>query len=257
MIPYGHQNLGDDDIEGVLKVLKSDWLTQGPKVLEFEKKLADYCGSKYAVVVSHGTAGLQLAYLAAGLGSGDEVVTTPNSFVATTNMMMAVGAKPIFCDIRADTWNIDEDAIEDHITSKTKAIVPVHFAGQPCEMEKIHSLAQKYNLVVIEDACHALGAKHRDKMVGALSDMTVFSFHPVKSITTAEGGAVLTDNKEYYDKLVSLRNHGISKDEQGKNVMNTLGYNFRMNDVQAALGINQLDKLDGFVEKRHQVVEWY
>lgn len=259
MIPYGHQQINQDDIEEVVKVLQSDWLTQGPKIAEFEKALADYCGAKYAVVCSNGTSALHLAYMAAGLSSGDEVITTPNTFVATSNMLLAVGAKPVFCDIRLDTYNIDENKIEELVAKRTKAIAPVHFAGQPCEMEKIKEIADKNNLLIIEDACHALGAKYKGEKVGSCkySNLTVFSFHPVKPITTGEGGAILTNNEDYYKKMLSLRSHGIHKDENGKNIMTELGYNYRMTDVQAALGLSQLKKLDGFISKRHEVVEWY
>lgn len=259
MIPYGHQLIDKKDIIEVVKVLKSDWLTQGPKVLEFEKKLAEYSGAKFAVAVSNGTAALHLAYLASGLKKRDEVITTPNTFVATANMLLAVGAKPIFCDIRLDTNNIDEAKIEKLITPKTKAIVPVHFSGQSCEMRAIHKIAQKYKLLVIEDACHALGAKYQGKKIGGCShsDMAVFSFHPVKSITTGEGGAILTNDKKIYGQLTSLRNHGIHKDKQGKNVMTELGFNYRLTDIQAVLGISQLNKLNNFIKKRHEVVAWY
>lgn len=258
MIPYGHQSIDKKDIEAVIKVLKSDWLTQGPKVLEFEKALAKYCGAKYAVVVNNGTAALHLAYLVAGFKGGDEIITTPNTFVATSNMMLVVGAKPVFCDIRLDTYNIDETKIEKLITKKTKAIVPVHFSGQPCEMDEIYRIAKKYKLLVIEDACHALGARYKNKKIGSLkSDMTIFSFHPVKSITTGEGGSILTNDKKYYEKLILLRNHGIVKDKQGKNVMTELGFNYRMTDIQAALGIGQLKKIDNFIAKRREIVSWY
>ena len=266
MIPYGHQFIDKSDITEVIKVLKSDWLTQGPKVLGFEKALVRYCGAKYAVAVCNGTAALHLAYLASGLKNGDEVITTPNTFVATSNMLLAVGAKPVFCDIRLDTYNIDENKIEKLIINlpagrqeKLKAIVPVHFAGQPCEMKKIKAIANKYKLLIIEDACHALGAKYKKDKIGncRYSDMAVFSFHPVKSITTGEGGAILTNNKKYYEKLVSLRSHGIHKDKRGKNVMTELGYNYRMTDIQAALGLSQLKKLDEFIKARRQIVQCY
>ena len=225
MIPYGHQFIDQNDLDGVADTLKSDWLTQGPKVLEFEKNLAKYCGAKYAVTVCNGTAALHLSYLAIGLQKEDEAITTPNTFVATSNMMLAVGAKPVFCDIRPDTYNIDENKIEKLITPKTKAIVPVHFAGQPCEMEKIKKIAKKYKLAIIEDACHALGAEYKGEKIGGCqySDMAVFSFHPVKSITTGEGGAVLTNSKKYYEKLMSLRSHGIHKDEKGKKIVDPRG----------------------------------
>lgn len=259
MIPYGHQSIDKKDLEAVIKILRSDWLTQGPKVLEFERSLAKYCGAKYVVAVCNGTAALHLAYSAVDFKKGSEIITTPNTFVATTNMLLAVGAKPVFCDIRLDTYNIDEEKIEKLITKKTKAIVPVHFAGQPCEMNKINKIAKKYKLAVIEDACHALGAKYRGKKIGGCqySDMTVFSFHPVKSITTGEGGAILTNNKKYYEKLISLRSHGIHKDKTGKNIMTELGYNYRITDIQAVLGVSQLKKLGGFVKSRRQVALWY
>jgi len=266
MIPYGHQFIDKNDVAEVIKVFKSDWLTQGPKVLGFEKALAKYCGAKYAIAVCNGTAALHLAYLASGLKNGDEVITTPNTFVATSNMLLAVGAKPVFCDIRLDTYNIDENKIEKLITTasagqakKIKAIVPLHFAGQPYEMGKIKKIADKYKLLIIEDACHALGAKYKKNKIGNChySDMAVFSFHPVKSITTGEGGAILTNNKKYYKKLMSLRSHGIHKDKRGKNVMTELGYNYRMTDIQASLGISQLKKLDGFIKARRQIVGWY
>lgn len=259
MISYGRQFIDRKDIQSVVKVLESDWLTQGPKVLEFEKALAEYCGSRYAAACSSGTAALHLAYLAAGFKKGDEIITTPNTFAATANMILAVGAKPIFCDIRLDTNNIDETKIEGLITSRTKAIAPVHFAGQPCQMEKINKIAGKYKLLVIEDACHALGARYKNGKIGncEYAAMAVFSFHPVKSITTGEGGAVLTNNIKFYEKLISFRNHGIHKDSQGKNVMTAFGYNYRMADIQAALGISQLKKLDKFIKIRHKIVKWY
>ena len=257
MIPYGHQDIDETDIKEVIKVLKSDWLTQGPKILEFEKALAKYCTAKYAVAVCNGTAALHLAYSASNIQKGDEVIVTPNTFAATTNMFLALGAKPIFCDINLDTYNIDETKIEKLITKKTKAIVPVDFAGQPNEMGKIMRIAKKHKLIVIEDACQSLGAKYMKKKIGSIADLTVFSFHPVKSITTGEGGAIITNNKKYYDKLLLFRNHGIYKDKTGKNVMTELGFNYRITDIQTALGINQLKKIDSFIYKRHQVVKWY
>ncbi len=256
-IPYGRQTIDSNDIKAVVKVLKSDWLTQGPAVKQFEESLAKYCGAKYAVAVSTGTAALHLAYLVAGLGHGDEVITTPNTFAATSNMILAVGAKPVFCDIRLDNHNIDEEKIEKLITPKTKAIVPVHFAGHPCDMGKILALAKKHNLIVIEDACHALGASYKNKKIGSIGDMSVFSFHPVKSITTGEGGAILTNNPELHKKLTHLRTHGITKDENGFNVMTALGYNYRITDIQTALGISQLKKLDKFIRARQQVFNTY
>ena len=257
MIPYGRQSIDKKDIAAISAVLKSDWLTQGPKVLEFEKALAKYCGAKFAVVVSSGTAALHLAYLVAGIGKGDEVITTPNTFVATANMLLVVGAKPVFCDIRKDTFNIDEKKIEKLMTKKTKAVVPVHFAGQPCDMDAILKIAKKHKLLVIEDACHALSAEYKNKKIGSIGDMTVFSFHPVKPITTGEGGAILTNNKDFYKKLIHLRSHGVTKNKKGFNVMTTFGYNYRLTDIQAALGISQLKKLNQFAHKRYRLVKLY
>ncbi len=257
MIPYGKQCLDKSDIDAVVKALKSPFLTQGPKVLEFENALAKYCGSKYAIAVSNGTAALHLAYLVAGLKEGDEVITTPNTFVATSNMLLAVGVKPVFCDIRLDTYNIDETKIEGLITKKTKAIAPVHFAGGACEMDTILKIAKKYKLKVIEDGCHALGSVYKKKPIGGIGDMTVMSFHAVKAITTGEGGAILTNSKKSYDRLLSLRSHGIHKDKKGFNVMTEMGYNYRITDIQCALGLSQLERLPYFVEKRRVIVKKY
>lgn len=259
MIQYGKQNINQQDVQVVRQVLKSDFLTQGPQVLKFEKALARYCGAKYAVAVTNGTSALHLSYLIAGLKKGDKVITTPNTFVATTNMLLVLGAKPVFCDIREDTYNIDENQIEKLITKKTKAIVPVDFAGHSCEMEKIWKIAQKHNLIVIKDSAQGLGGKYNDFQIGSgrYSDMTIFSFHPVKSITTGEGGAILTNSKKYYQKLISLRSHGVHKDKNGQNVMTELGYNYRMTEMQAVLGISQLKRLNSFIKKRHQVIKWY
>ena len=257
MIPYGKQLISQEDINEVVEVLKSDWLTQGPKVLEFEKALAKYIGVKYAVAVSHGTAAFHLSYLALNLKKGDEVIVTPNTFTSVVNMMIIIGVKPIFCDIRLDTYNIDESKIEELITDKTKAIVSLDFAGHSCDMDKINVIAKKYNLIVIEDACHALGGKYKGNKIGSMADMSVLSFHPVKPITTGEGGAILTNNEDYYKKMVFLRSHGISKDETGKNIMTELGFNYRLTDIQAALGLSQLKKLDSFIKERQKVANMY
>jgi UDP-4-amino-4,6-dideoxy-N-acetyl-beta-L-altrosamine transaminase len=257
-IPYGHQSIDQSDIKAVSAVLKSDWLTQGPKTVAFQSALAEYVGAKYAVAVSSGTAALHVAYLAAGLKAGDEVITTPNTFVATTNMLLAVGAKPVFCDIKIDSYNIDERKIEQLITKKTRAIVPVHIAGRPCDMGKIMAIARKYNLIVIEDACHALGAEYRGKKIGGLSSLgTVFSFHPVKTITTGEGGAVVTNDQELYEKALLVRSHGIVKDQWGFQMMNIFGWNYRLSDIGAALGFSQIKKVDRFVKKRASIAGHY
>jgi perosamine synthetase len=257
VIPYGRQDIDKSDIHAVLSTLKSPLLTQGPKVIEFENNLSKYCNSKYAVATSNGTTALHIAYIAAGLKKGDEVIVPPNTFVATTNMLIAIGAKPVFCDIRLDTYNIDEKEIEKLITSRTRAVVCVDFAGQPCNYSQLKKIAKRHRLILIEDACHALGASLNGKKVGSIADLTIFSFHPVKSITTGEGGAVLTNNKKFYEKLLSLRSHGIKKDKNGMNVMLELGFNYRLTDIQAALGVNQLKRLDSFIKKRHQLVKIY
>ncbi|MSR71063.1 MAG: UDP-4-amino-4,6-dideoxy-N-acetyl-beta-L-altrosamine transaminase [Candidatus Taylorbacteria bacterium] len=258
MIHYGGHNINEVDIKAVEKILRSDFITQGPSIIGFEKKLAKLCGARFAVSVCNGTAALHMAYIAAGIEAGDEVITTPNTFVATTNMLLVLGAKPVFCDIRLDTCNIDETKIEALITSKTRAIVPVHFAGQPCEMDTILKIAKKHSLLIIEDACHALGAEYKDKKIGNLkSDMTIFSFHPVKTITTGEGGAILTNNEVYYKKLLLLRSHGITKDQNGFNVMTEMGYNYRITDIQTALGTSQLTRLLKFHLARLNVLTQY
>jgi UDP-4-amino-4,6-dideoxy-N-acetyl-beta-L-altrosamine transaminase len=270
-IPYSRQIIDKDDIQEVVKVLKSDFITQGPKIPEFEKNLATYCGCKYAVVFNSGTSALHGAYFTLGLSKGDEFITSPITFVATANAGLYLGAKPIFVDVEPDTGNIDVSKIEKKITRKTKLLVPVHYAGHPADLGKIHELAKKYNLFVIEDACHALGAKYKGNKIGSCkySDMTILSFHPVKHITTGEGGAVLTNSKEYYEKLLIFRNHGITKDRSRFTIhdsrftgawyyeMQLLGYNYRMTDIQAALGISQLTKLDSFIERRRSIADHY
>src|SRR3989344_4941702 len=257
MIPYSRQSINEDDVKAVTDVLRSDWLTQGPSVATFEKALAEYCGAKFAVAVPNGTAALYIAYKAAGLTEGDEIITSPNTFVATSNMALMCGAKPVFCDIRSDTRNIDEAQIEALITKRTKAIAPVHFAGHPCEMDAILAIAKKRKLLVIDDACHAIGSKYHGKKIGGLGDLSAFSFHPVKPITTGEGGAVLTNSEEYYKRMLIFRTHGITKDPKktekiGKwfYEMVELGFNNRITDIQCALGSSQLRRLPEFQAKR-------
>jgi len=270
-IPYGHQYIEKDDIDEVLKVLRSDWITQGPKVKEFEDVLCKYTGAKYAVCVCNATAALHLACIVAGINIGDEVITPPITFVATANSIIYCGGTPVFADIQADTVNVDPVEIKKKINKKTKAIIPVHFAGHPCDLEEIYEIAGKHNLVVIEDASHALGAEYRGSKIGSCkySDMTVFSFHPVKLITTGEGGAILTNRKDLYEKLLILRNHGITKDKSKLISVNKLtdgdwyyemqdlGFNYRLTDFQCAMGINQLKKLDSFIKKRKEIVDIY
>lgn len=246
MIPIANPIIEDDEIQEVVKVLKSGFIAQGPKVAEFEEKFADYVGTKYAVAVSSGTTALHLALLAAGVGEGDEVITTPFSFAATGNSVLYTGAKPIFVDIDPLTYNINPEKISEAITSKTKAILPVHLYGQPADMDMISEIASENGLFVIEDAAQAHGATYNGKMVGALGDMACFSFYPTKNMTTSEGGIVTTDNKELADKIRILRAHG----EKERYKHSVLGYNFRMTDICAAIGLVQLTKLDKFNQKR-------
>ncbi|MFH1777834.1 MAG: UDP-4-amino-4,6-dideoxy-N-acetyl-beta-L-altrosamine transaminase [Candidatus Omnitrophota bacterium] len=269
VIPYGKQFIDRPDITAAVKVLKSSWLTQGPKIGEFERRLSECCRVKYAVAVSSGTAALHLAALAAGLKKGDEAITSPITFLATPNAVLYSGAKPVFADIDEKTVNINPEEIKRHINKKTKAVLPVHFAGLPCEMESIYAIAKKNNLIIIEDACHALGAKYKAGTtytnVGSCrhSDMTVFSFHPVKHITTGEGGAITTNNKNYYKKLLALRNHGMYKDKNTAKrgpwyyEMRDLGFNYRITDFQCALGLSQLKKINSFIRRRRQIAAVY
>jgi UDP-4-amino-4,6-dideoxy-N-acetyl-beta-L-altrosamine transaminase len=264
-IPYGRQWIDEDDIKAVVEVLRGDYLTTGPKIKEFEESLTQYTGAKYAVAISNGTAALHAACFAAGIKEGDEVITTPITFAASANCVLYMGAKPVFADINPRTYNIDPDEIRSKVTERTKAIIPVHFTGQPCDMDEILKIAQEYNLIVIQDGAHAIGAEYKGEKIGSIGDMTTFSFHPVKHITTGEGGAITTNNEELYKKLILFRTHGITRD---KDVLlkdegpwyyeqQCLGYNYRITDIQAALGISQLDKLKGFLALRREYVKRY
>lgn len=261
LLPYGHQWIDDDDIASVIKVLKSDWITQGATVDEFEKKVAEYCGTRYAVAVSSGTAALHAACAVAGIKEGEEAITSPITFAATANSVVYCGGKPVFADIKEDTRNIDPDEIQKRLSPRTKAILPVDFAGHPADLDEIKAIAKKNGLIMIEDACHALGAEYKGRKIGSLADMTVFSFHPVKHITTGEGGMVLTDNLEFYEKLRIYRHHGIIKTNQDKGSwyyeIDNPGHNFRITDFQCALGISQLKKLDRFIERRREIAAKY
>ncbi|PEB41335.1 UDP-4-amino-4,6-dideoxy-N-acetyl-beta-L-altrosamine transaminase [Bacillus pseudomycoides] len=264
-LPYGKQSIDEDDIQAVINVLKSDFITTGPTIKQFENQVAAYVGAKYAVAFSSGTAALHGACFAAGISNDDEVITTSMTFAASSNCVLYQGGVPVFTDIKSDTYNIDPNLIKDKITNKTKAIIPVHFTGQPVELEKISKIAQEYNLTVIEDAAHALGATYKKKKIGSISDMTMFSFHPVKHITTGEGGIITTNNEYYYQKLLQFRTHGITRNPNNLTEnhgpwyyeMQFLGYNYRMTDIQAALGLSQLQKLDSFIAKRKQYVSMY
>ena len=264
LLPYGHQQIDNDDINAVIEVLRSDWITTGPKVAEFEEAFAAYVGSKYAVSFSSGTAALHGASFAAGLGPGDEAITTPMTFCATANCVLYQGAKPVFADVCPDTLNIDPDEVKRRINRHTKAVLPVDYAGHPADLQPILELASSHGLVVIEDACHALGAEYRGTRVGSISHMTVFSFHPVKHITTGEGGMVTTDDAKFARLLRMFRNHGIDSDARERQAngnwcydMVALGYNYRLTDIGCALGISQLRKLETNLARRRQIANQY
>lgn len=265
MLPYGKQTIEQDDIQAVVDVLKSDFLTTGPKIAEFEQIVADYVGAKYAVAISNGTSALHAACFAAGIGPGDEVITTPLTFAASANCVLYCGGTPVFADVDPKTYNIDPEDIRRKITDRTKAIIAVHLAGQPCDMDAIHSIAREHGLIVIEDGAHALGSVYKGKKVGSMSDMTTFSFHPVKPITTGEGGMIVTDNEEFYKKMVLFRSHGITRDDSMMTRNDgpwfyqqfDLGYNYRITDIQCALGCSQMKKLDRFLARRKEIVARY
>ncbi|MFQ5596595.1 MAG: UDP-4-amino-4,6-dideoxy-N-acetyl-beta-L-altrosamine transaminase [Nitrospiria bacterium] len=269
-IPYGRQTIEEDDVRAVVDVLKSDRLTQGSRVGRFEAAFAEYCGARYAVACSSGTAALHLAYLAAGLRRGEAVITSPISFLATANAAVYVGAGPVFADVDPTSGNIQPERIAEICTSalsenkRLKAIVPVHFAGFPCDMKEITKIADQHRLVVIEDACHALGAEVSGRRIGSYSDLTVFSFHPVKQITTGEGGAITTNDKGFYNRLIQLREHGVVRDGFLNKPdgpwyyeMQSLGFNYRMTDIQAALGCSQLKKSERFIQRRREIAGLY
>lgn len=265
MIPYGKQTIEQDDIQAVVDVLKSDFLTTGPKIAEFEQTVADYVGAKYAVAISNGTFALHAACFAAGIEPGDEVITTPLTFAASANCVLYCGGTPVFADVDPKTYNIDPEDIQRKITDRTKAIIAVHLAGQPCDMDAIHSIAREHGLIVIEDGAHALGSVYKGKKVGSMSDMTTFSFHPVKPITTGEGGMIVTDNEDFYKKMILFRSHGITRDDSMMTRNDgpwfyqqfNLGYNYRITDIQCALGCSQMKKLDRFLARRKEIVARY
>ena len=275
MIPYGRQEITEADIAEVEKVLRSDFLTQGPTVPKFEQAVAKYCGTSHAVAVNSATSALHIACLALDLGPGDYLWTSPNTFVASANCGRYCGADIDFVDIDPKTYNMSVDALSEKLIQAEKLgklpkiVVPVHFAGQPCDMQKIYELSKRYGFKIIEDASHAIGASYNQIKVGTCthSDITVFSFHPVKIITSAEGGMALTNDEDIADKISRLRTHGIIND---KNKMKQryeneiwnyqqidLGFNYRMNDIQAALGLNQLKRLDQYVKRRHEIANFY
>lgn len=263
---YGHQYIDEADVKAVTEVLTSDYLTCGPKVTELENRLCELTGAKYAVACSNGTAALHIAAMAAGLQEGDELITTPITFAASANCALYCGAKPVFADINSNTYNIDPKSVQEKITEKTKAVVAVDFTGQAVELEPLLAMCHEKGIVLIEDGAHSIGTKYKGKMVGSIADMTTFSFHPVKTVTGGEGGAVLTNSDELYEKLVLYRTHGITREA---NLLERephgpwyyeqvdLGYNYRLTDIQCALILSQLDKLELFQARRKEIVERY
>ena len=263
---YGHQYIDDADIQAVVDVLKSDYLTCGPKIGELEQKLCEVTGAKYAVVCSNGTAALHIAAMAAGVGEGDEVITTPITFAASANCALYCGARPVFADIDPETYNIDPAKVEAAITPRTKAVVAVDYTGQSVALDPLRKICREHGLFLIEDGAHVIGTKYKGQPNGSLSDMTTLSFHPVKTVTGGEGGAVLTNDETLYRKLVLCRAHGITRDPSLMEhepdgpwyyEMIDLGYNYRMTDMQAALIISQLDKLERFSARRKEIVAKY
>jgi perosamine synthetase len=264
LLPYGRQSIDESDIQAVVETLRSDWLTTGPKVAEFEEAMAAWVGAKHAVSFTSGTAALHAAAFAAGLRPGDQAITSPLTFAATANCVLYQGAKPVFADILEDTLNLDPERVAAQITARTKVILPVDYAGHPADLDSILQLAERHGLIVIEDACHALGAEYRGHRVGSLAHMTVFSFHPVKHLTTGEGGMVTTDDPVFAETLRRFRNHGISSDaRQRQNAgewhyeMVLLGFNYRLTDIASALGLQQMKKLAANLARRRQIAARY
>lgn len=263
---YGHQYIDQADVKAVEEVLISDYLTCGPKVVALEKKLCELTGAKYAVAVSNGTAALHIAAMAAGVGEGDELVTTPITFAASANCALYCGGRPVFADIRPDTYNIDPDSVREKLTDRTKAVVAVDFTGQAVQLDELLALCHEEGVILIEDGAHAIGTRYKGKPVGSIADMTTFSFHPVKTVTGGEGGAVLTNREDLYEKLLLYRSHGITKDEAyyvneshgaWYHEQIDLGYNYRLTDIQCALILSQIDKLGQFAARRRAIVERY
>ena len=264
LLPYGRQTLTEADVAAATEVLRSDWLTTGPKVAEFEEAIADYVDARHGVSFSSGTAALHAAVLAAGLKPGDEAITTPLTFCATANAALYGGGTPVFADVRDETLTIDPKEVERRITPRTKALLPVDYAGQPADLDALLALADRHELLVIEDAAHALGAKYRSRMVGSISHMSVFSFHAVKHLTTGEGGMVTTNNSNFAQRLREVRNHGIDSDARTRQAaghwhyeMATLGFNYRLTDIACALGLSQLPRLSANLARRRAIAARY
>ena len=265
-IPYGTQYIDDDDINAVVNVLKSPFLTTGPTINLLEKKICEITNANYAVALSNGTASLHVACMAAGLKEGDEVIVSSMTFVASANVVLYCGAIPVFADIDDETWNIDPESIKDKITSKTKAIIAVDFGGQAVELNEIKKICTEHNLILIEDAAHSIGTKYDNKPVGSIADMTIFSFHPVKTVTAGEGGAITTNSEEFYKKINMFKYHGITRDkDQFVNKdegswyyeQQLLGFNYRITDIQCTLLNSQLNKMEDFAKRRKEIVEMY
>lgn len=263
-IPYGRQWIDEDDIRSVVEVLRSDWLTTGPKVTEFEQVVATHGCVEYGVAVSSGTAALHCAMYALGIGPGDEVIVPPMTFAATANCVVFQGATPVFADVDPQTLLIDPEQVEKRVTANTRAVIAVDYAGQPCDFDRLRAIADRHNLSLIDDACHALGAEYKGAKIGSLADMTVFSFHPVKHISTGEGGMIVTHRTDLDQRLRLFRNHGISTDHRQRMEkgswfyeMIDLGFNYRISDIQCALGISQMKKLPRFLQRRREIAARY
>lgn len=264
-IPYGRQWIDDDDIKAVIEVLRSDWITQGPKIQEFEERIAEYVGAECVVAFNSGTSALHGAMYAAGISPGDEVITSPITFVATSNSVIYQGGRPTFVDIESKTGCIDCSLIEKTINTSTKVIAPVDFAGYPVDLEPIREIADDHSCIIIEDAAHALGAIRNGVKVGSEADMTMFSFHPVKHITTGEGGIITTNNREYAEAMRRFRSHGIVKDPSLMREnhgpwyyeMQDIGFNYRITDIQCALGISQMNRIEEFIRRRNEIADRY
>jgi perosamine synthetase len=264
MIPYSRQSIDEDDIQAVIDVLRSDWLTTGPKIVEFEEAVANYVGAKYAIAVSSGTAALHCAMYALGIGPGDEVIVPPITFAATVNCVAFQRGAPVFVDVDPETLLIDPEKVEEKITEKSRAIITVDYTGHPCDYDHLNDIANKHNLTLVADSCHALGAEYKGKKVGGLADMNIFSFHPVKHIATGEGGMVTTDNENLATRMRLFRNHGITTGYQDREQLGSwfyemvdLGYNYRITDIQCALGLSQLKKLPKFLKRRREIAKYY